>query len=143
VTKKIQIIDSRDISVEADLVIPAFTFEGHTELAQDQSTFEVDGVPYSAVRAYAEDVADNDFKCDSSYVDIERLNDTKAEATFMKEGNYSVRLNIRTATAGTLRIRNRLKSEKLRILSTISPVSKSRTGSRFLQLPLPLFRASP
>ena len=99
--KTINIVDSRDIFVESDLTLPEYTYEGHTELAQDESTFEVDGTAYSAARAYAEDIASNSFKCGSSYVDIDRLADTKAEATFSKTGTYNITLNVKTSTGVT------------------------------------------
>ena len=99
--KYINIVDKRDISINADLTLPEYTYEGHTVLAQDQSTFEVDGAVYSATRAYAEDIASNSFKCASSTVSIDKLTDTKANATFAKTGTYSVNLKIKTVTGGT------------------------------------------
>ena len=101
VSKTINITDDREITVNADLELPLFTYEGHTEIAKDVSTFDVDGVAYSATRAYAEGIATNSFKCSSSYVHINRLTDTKAECTFEKTGTYSVNLKIKTITGGT------------------------------------------
>ena len=101
VSESIDITDNRDITVNADLILPDYTYEGHTELAQDESTFDVNGVPYSATRAYAEDIASNSFKCSSSYVDVNKMTDTKAECTFEKTGTYSVNLKIKTCTGGT------------------------------------------
>ncbi len=87
-----------EITVDADLTLPEYTYEGHTEIARDQSTYVVNGVAYSAKRAYAEDIASNRFKADDTSIDIDRLTDTKAECTFSKKGTYSVTLNVKTKT---------------------------------------------
>jgi hypothetical protein len=97
VTKSIDIVDARSITVEADLVIPPYTYLGHSELAEDQSTFTVDGTAYSASRAYAEDVAKNSFSANSSSISISRLNNTKANASFSEIGTYRMTLNVKTA----------------------------------------------
>jgi len=92
--KTISITDSREISAVANLVLPSYTYEGHTVPAQDQSTFVVDGVNYSATRAYAEDIAKNSFKANSTYGTISRLTDTKADVTYSKRGTYNVTLTV-------------------------------------------------
>ena len=101
-TKTISITDGREITCVADLILPTYTYEGHTELAKDASTFEVDGVAYSATRAYAEKVASNRFKANSSTVSTNQLTDTKAECTFSKQGTYSVVLTVKPASGSSV-----------------------------------------
>ena len=96
--------DTREISGAADLTLPEFTYEGHTELAKDESTFTVDGVDYSATRAYAEDIASNSFKKDSAKVEINRVanSDIKAECTFPEKGTYNITLNVKPVNCDKL-----------------------------------------
>ncbi|HWQ79620.1 MAG TPA: hypothetical protein VN381_12415 [Anaerovoracaceae bacterium] len=99
--KSVTVDDNQEIIINAKLSLPQFTYEGHTEIAADESTFNVDGVNYSAARAYAENIASNSFKCSSSYVSISRLNNTKANATFFRTGIYTVNLHVRDANGQT------------------------------------------
>lgn len=94
--KTIYITDGREISGKADLILDKYTYEGHPADALDESTFEVDGVAYSAKRAYEEDVASNAFTAKGGWADKET--DTTALVTFPKRGTYPVDLDILTAT---------------------------------------------
>ena len=87
--------EEHEIEVEADLTLPEYTYEGHTEIAKDESTFVVDGENYSATRAYAEGIARNNYKADSRTVSIHELTDTKAECTFPEKGTFDITLDIR------------------------------------------------
>ena len=99
-TASIEITDRRDISVTADLVLPPYTFEGHKMPATDRSTFEVDGVNYSAERAYAEKIARNSFKENTAYGTVSRLTSTQANVTFSKSGTYNVTLTVTPVAGG-------------------------------------------
>ena len=92
--------EEHEIEVEADLTIPEYTYEGHTEIAKDDSTFVVDGENYSAARAYAENLATNSFKADDNDISIHELTDTKAECTFPKKGTYDITLTVRPDGGG-------------------------------------------
>ncbi len=96
-SKTVEIIaeEEPEITVDADLTLPEYTYEGHTEIARDQSTYMVNGVAYSATRAYAENIASNRFKADDTSIDIDRLTDTKAECTFPKKGTYDITLTVK------------------------------------------------
>ncbi len=102
-TKTIQITDGREIDGKAILELPEYTYEGHPALAEDHSTFSVDGVNYSARRAYEEGVAENDFyPLPSSAGSAARESLTTANVTFPKRGNYNVKLQVDTAGGNTL-----------------------------------------
>ncbi|MDD3350193.1 MAG: hypothetical protein PHC40_04970, partial [Eubacteriales bacterium] len=60
------------ISAVAALSLPKTTYVGHLALAKDCSMYDVDGVSYSAARAYEEGLADNDF--DAPDGDLRRVN---------------------------------------------------------------------
>lgn len=92
--KTINISNDHAIEINPALSLPDFTYEGHTELAKDESTFVVDGVDYSATRTYAENLADNSFKADSGTVGIHKVDSTRAECTFSQRGTYNITLNI-------------------------------------------------
>lgn len=97
-TKTINITDGREIDGQAVLMLPEFTFEGHPALAEDWSEFVVDGVSYSARRAYEENVASNRFRpLPSGSGSASKLSLTTANVTFPVRGNYSVRLEVSTA----------------------------------------------
>lgn len=98
--KTISITDAREISGKADLILDEYTYEGHPADAFDESTFEVDGVDYSAKRAYEEKVASSTYKADGGSARKETA--TSAIVTFPKRGTYPVTLNILTATGGQL-----------------------------------------
>ncbi len=100
--KTIRIVDNREISVTADLVLPSHTYEGHPALASDESTFIVDGTYYSSERAYAEKIASNSFKANTSYGTVTRLNNTKADVTFSKRGTYTVTLTVKPTAGSTV-----------------------------------------
>ncbi|MEL7655991.1 MAG: hypothetical protein AAGU75_08795, partial [Bacillota bacterium] len=102
VKKTISITDNREVDGQATLQLPTYTYEGHPALAEDVSTFEVDGVNYSAARAYAEGVADNTFDPSGSYGSVSRLTSTKADVTFSKRGNYTVTLYVDLVNGSTL-----------------------------------------
>jgi hypothetical protein len=102
VTKPIRITDSREISVTPILSLPAYTYEGHPALAEDKSAFVVNGSDYSAARAYAENIADNSFFPSGSYGSVSRLTDTKADVTFTKAGNYTVKLAVDPVSGKTV-----------------------------------------
>lgn len=97
--KTINIIDGKEISVVADLVLPDYTYEGHPTPAKDQSTFIVDGVNYSAKHAYAENLADSYYTVvPSSCGTAKALADITGEMTFYKKGTYDGKLTVRTKT---------------------------------------------
>ena len=98
-SKTVVIVDEYDIEINADLELPEYTYEGHTEIANDQSTFVVDGVDYSASRAYAEGIAKSSYRTNSSTVSVRKINDTKAECTFTKAGTYNVTLDVKAGRA--------------------------------------------
>jgi hypothetical protein len=98
-TKTIQITDSREVDGEAILELPAFTYEGHPTPARDCSVFTVDGVNYSARRAYEEGVADSAFvPLPASAASVARESLTSAVVVFPKRGNYRVELDIDTVS---------------------------------------------
>ncbi|MBN7773429.1 hypothetical protein [Clostridium aminobutyricum] len=98
--KNIEITDGREISGVADLVLDEYTYEGHPADADDWSTFEVDGVHYSAKRAYEEKVATNKFRTTGGTIKKDGL--TAAIVTYPKKGTYPVTLDITTATGEKL-----------------------------------------
>lgn len=98
--KTITITDGREISGKADLVLDEYTYEGHPAEAFDESTFEVDGVSYSAKRAYEEKAASSSYKAQGGTARKETA--TSALVTFPKRGTYPVTLNILTATGEQL-----------------------------------------
>jgi hypothetical protein len=102
-TRTITITDGRDIDGQAILELPEYTYEGHPALARDVSVFNVDGVKYSARRAYEEDVAENEFlPLPSSAGSASRESLTTANVVFPKKGNYNVKLKVDTASGKTL-----------------------------------------
>ncbi|MDD3199311.1 MAG: hypothetical protein PHN73_03285, partial [Eubacteriales bacterium] len=94
-SKTINISNAHEIQINPDLVLPQYTYEGHKEIAKDESTFLVDGVNYSASRAYAEGLARNTFKANSGTISIQNINSTKSECTFSQTGTYDITLDIR------------------------------------------------
>jgi len=102
-TKTIRITDSREVEGEAILELPAYTYEGHPALAKDVSVFTVDGVDYSARRAYEEDVADNKFiPLPTSAGSAARESLTTANVVFPRRGNYHVKLEVNTISGNTM-----------------------------------------
>lgn len=102
-TKTIQITDGREIEGQAILELPAYTYEGHPALARDVSEFAVDGVDYSARRAYEEGIASNRFRpLPSGSGSAARESLTTANVVFPRKGNYNVRLDIDTINGNTL-----------------------------------------
>lgn len=87
-----------DITGEAHLNLPGWTYEGHTVEAWDTSTFTVDGEGYSAYRMYQENLADNDFQPGGSAIN-RRTSLTTADLTFNRVGTFPVALKI-TANTG-------------------------------------------
>lgn len=84
-----------DVEINPDLVLPEYTYEGHTEIANDQSTFVVDGIDMSASRVYAEGIARSNYKASSGTISISKLTNTRAKCTFSQRGTYDVILDIR------------------------------------------------
>lgn len=96
--KTIRITDGREIDGQAILELPAFTYEGHPALAEDISEFTVDGVDYSARRAYEEDAATNRFRpLPNGSGTAHRESLTTANVVFPARGSYHVRLEVETA----------------------------------------------
>ncbi len=103
VSKTIVITDNTEVNATALLELPEYTFEGHPALAKDVSEFEVDGVAYSARRAYEESMASNSFVAQpSGSGTASRLTDTTANMTFKNKGNYNVKLEVRTKDGKSL-----------------------------------------
>ncbi|MDD2269515.1 MAG: hypothetical protein PHY15_08270, partial [Eubacteriales bacterium] len=94
-SKIINISNEHDIEINPDLILTEYTYEGHKEIAKDESTFVVDGIDYSASRTYAEGLARNTFKANSNTVSIKGIDSTKSECTFSQKGTCSVTLDIR------------------------------------------------
>lgn len=82
-----------DITGEAHLNLPEWTYEGHTVEAWDTSLFTVDGQGYSAHRMYQEKLASNDFIPGSS-VGNRRTDLTTADLTFNTIGTFPVTLKV-------------------------------------------------
>jgi hypothetical protein len=88
--------------VTAILDLPFRTFEGHPVFAVDSSVFQTGDQEISAVRAYAENLADNSFHIvESSVGQLSRQGDTTAQAVFSDAGNYHIRLNVETHSGQT------------------------------------------
>lgn len=103
--RTIQITDGTKIEGKATLILPQFTYEGHPTPAEDDSTFSVEGVQYTARRAYEEGIARNDFVTvpySAGTVSQSGRNPTEATAVFPRRGNYSVKLNIDLKNGGFL-----------------------------------------
>jgi hypothetical protein len=98
-----------NVSVEAHLVIPEYTYEGHKFPMQDESIFTVtdeDGneTVFSAQEAYAMGIARSNYtfyddayatnRTDSSDYDFETFNDVKGEGVFYYHGMKSIKLEI-------------------------------------------------
>ena len=100
-TKTIEIIDSREITAVADLVLPSYTFEGHKTPAQDQSTFEVDGVNYfCGAGVCGKDRPGTASRKTPLMGTVSRLTSTQANVTFSKSGTYSVTLTVTPVSGG-------------------------------------------
>lgn len=94
--EKTVIVEDRTlIDGNAKLDLPKFTYEGHIVTANDDSTFEVDGVFYSADRAYVEKVATNRFSIKANGVgNINKKYRTRADLSFHKVGTFPVELRV-------------------------------------------------
>ncbi|MDD2217926.1 MAG: hypothetical protein PHX63_05795, partial [Eubacteriales bacterium] len=93
--KTINIVDKRDLEGQATLLLPETTYEGYTVEARDISMFDVDGVFYSATRAYEEKLASNKFVPSSAAnATMKKTSSTSADITFPKRGTYPVRLEV-------------------------------------------------
>jgi len=91
----VNIVDGRQMSGEADLVLPEETYVGWSEIAKDYSGFTVDGEYYSSERAYEEKIAKNKFKIvQGSGGSIRKISNTKAEVVFDEEGIFTVKLEV-------------------------------------------------
>ncbi len=78
------------ISAIASLSLPKTTYVGHLALARDCSMYDVEGVSYSAARAYEEGLADNDF--DAPDATLRRVNKTQSTVSYNEQGTYDVTL---------------------------------------------------
>jgi len=78
------------ISAVAALSLPKTTYVGHLALARDCSMYDVDGVSYSAARAYEEGLADNDF--DAPDGTLRRVNKLQSTVSYDEVGQYNVTL---------------------------------------------------
>ena len=101
--KTIKVTDGREVNGKAILELPEYTYEGHPALAKDVSVFTVNGVNYSARRAYEEGVADNDFM-PLPYLagSASKKTLTTADVVFPRRGNYNVKLEVNTVSGNTL-----------------------------------------
>lgn len=101
--KQINITDKREVSGKAILELPEYTYEGHPAEATDVSEFDVDGISYSARRAYEEGVASNRFvPLPSGSGKASKTSKTTADVIFPKRGFYNVRLDVNTIMSQTL-----------------------------------------
>ncbi|QHI72520.1 YncE family protein [Aminipila terrae] len=96
-TKKVNIIDGREIEAKAVLDLDKYTYEGWPADAEDWSEFTVDGVRYSAERAYVEKIASNKFRTEGGTVKRDGYN---AIVTYPKRGTYPVNLEVTLKTTG-------------------------------------------
>ncbi|MEA4987918.1 MAG: hypothetical protein VB095_07645, partial [Anaerovorax sp.] len=104
IRKTINIIDGSVVDATVILSLPEFTYEGHPVIAEDESTYVVDGEDYSALRAYEEGKASNRFSILESGAGSIRKNSTPiyATATFPNKGYYNVQLKISPKNSGSL-----------------------------------------
>ena len=106
-----------NVSVEAHLVIPEYTYEGHKFPMKDESIFTVtdeDGneTVYSAQEAYAMGIARSSYtfyddtsqsnRTDSSDYDFEQFNDVKGEGVFYHYGMKSINLHVTIRSGATI-----------------------------------------
>ncbi|WP_312091397.1 hypothetical protein [Aminipila sp.] len=95
--KSITITDGREIEGKAILELDKYTYEGHPADAEDWSEFTVDGVRYSAKRAYEEKIASNKFRTESGTV---KKDGYDAIVTYPKKGTYPVNLEVTLKATG-------------------------------------------
>ncbi|MEG2199473.1 MAG: hypothetical protein RRY25_04225, partial [Anaerovorax sp.] len=123
--KTITITDSREVMGMAKLELPPFTYEGHKAAAVDayfidnnnymklrdlaalltgtQKQFQMNGIHYSARRAYEEGLAQNGFSTvPSGSGKAVKTTRTTADVVFPLRGNYSVKLTAQTVSGQTL-----------------------------------------
>jgi hypothetical protein len=81
------------VSAACSLHLPTVTYKGHPTIAEDNSTFLVDGEQYSALTAYAKGYASNTFK--SNDASVRKISDTRARVTFSTTGMKSVTLTVK------------------------------------------------
>lgn len=96
-TKTVNIIDGREIEAKAVLDLDKYTYEGWPADAEDWSEFTVDGVRYSAERAYKEKIASNKFRTEGGTVKRDGYN---AIVTYPKRGTYPVNLQVTLKPTG-------------------------------------------
>jgi len=113
--------EPKDISAQADLVLPSYSFEGHPVVAKDCSVFEVDGAVRPAANVYADGLARNRFYAADRSVAVRKTGVVEAEMIFPKPGPYIAGLEIKPdgGTAST-------DEERIEIRST--PDIESRVG---------------
>ncbi|QAT43833.1 hypothetical protein [Aminipila luticellarii] len=95
--KTITITDGREIKGQAILELDKYTYEGHPADAEDWSEFTVDGVRYSAKRAYEEKIASNRFRTEGGSV---KKDGYDAIVTYPKRGTYPVNLEVTIKPTG-------------------------------------------
>lgn len=96
-TKNVNIIDGREIEAKAILELDKYTYEGWPADAEDWSEFTVDGIRYSAKRAYEEKIASNKFRTEGGTV---KKDGYDAIVTYPKRGTYPVNLEVTIKPTG-------------------------------------------
>lgn len=89
-----------NVSVTAKLGLPPRSYVGHPVIAEDMSEITVNGETYGAARAYGQNMADAGIKILQDNAGTKRkLNHTKTELSFSREGDFDVRLTVRASGA--------------------------------------------
>ena len=142
-TKTVKIVDEKEITVTPILSTPEYSYEGHSFLAEDQSTFVVNGTNYSAPRAYAEGIADNSFYTSGSYGSVSRLTNTEANIVFSKAGNYTIKLAVDPAGGSTVYATNPHEVRKTpEIIDNLSGFQK-QNRKQILNITVPTYPGKP
>lgn len=103
--KTTTIEDGTVVDAKATLSLPRYTYEGHPVTAEDESTYNVKGISYSAERAYAEGYATNKFTIVESGAGSIHKNNKEpiyATAVFPTRGDYNVLLKISPKNGSSL-----------------------------------------
>ena len=113
-----------DITGEAHLNLPEWTYEGHTVEAWDTSLFTVDGEGYSAYRMYQEALANNAFLPAGAAAN-NRTGLTTADLTFNKIGTFPVTLKVTAKTGADFRDTKNIEVRKTpTIIAALGGVQK-------------------
>ncbi len=86
-----------EVTGEAVLNLPEFTYEGHPADALDYSEFQVDGEYFSASRAYRQGIARNSYQAQGGTV---KKCGYDAQVTFPEKGIYPVSLRVSLLATG-------------------------------------------